>query len=130
MLALSHDGTYAPQHVIARHTYADTWSRLAQEQAEIEAEAAEAYAAAVEELQPLSNETFWLAVRTQAGWRAIYTSPSPLTRPLAVRLARARRDPQVLEVALYRSKGQPERLAYAMRRFREVERLSHALPIY
>ena len=124
MIARSHDGTVAPSHVIARHTYADTMARVYAEVASMEQEAAEAYAAAVAELDPLPGEEFWIAVRHAAGWRVIYYDASPLTRPLAVRLARARRDPTVLEIAILRSLGEPARLAVKIRRFREVYHLA------
>lgn len=124
MIARSHDGTVAPSHVVARHTYAATFDAMRAEQDQMEREADAALARITEELQPVAGEEFWVAARYSYGWRAIYYNASPLTRMLAVRMARLQDDPRVLEIAVLRSLGQPERLAYKMRRFRDLYNLT------
>jgi hypothetical protein len=125
MNARSHDGAYAPAHVIARHTYAETFANLHAMYADMEQEADAAYTEALASLSPIAEgETFFAAGRYPAGWRVVYYDPSPLTRMFAARLARLRRDPRVTQIALFRSKGQPERIAYIVRRFRETEQIA------
>jgi len=130
MLAKSHDGTYAPSHVIARHTFADAVSSLRSELGGLDAVADQALADLTAELAPAPGETFRvydhylngeaMSPRT-SGWYTDYNLTSNLTRILAARIASLRSNPGIDEVVIMRSLGQPARLAYKHNRFCEVK---------
>ena len=130
MLAKSHDGTYAPQHVTVRHTYADTRDRVRSELGGLDAVADQALADLTAELQPATGETFRVYVHyvngeamspRTCGWYQVYNAPSLLTRILAARITALRSNASVDQVVIMRSLGQPERLAYKHRRFCETQ---------
>ena len=115
MIARSHDGTVAPSHIIARHTYAETFDRLRAEQASLEAKADAALAHVSAVLRPAPDEHFWIAALYPYGWRTIYYNPSPLTRMLAVRLAAVLADASVGDTVVLR--GDYSQVSQAKRQF-------------
>lgn len=110
MLAKSHDGTFAPQHVIARHTYAETRDRMLSNQASLQTDADESLAELTEQLNPQPGERFRFYVHYRQGayspktgdWFTVYRSPSELTRLLASRIAKLRKNPNVDEIVVLR----------------------------
>jgi hypothetical protein len=130
MLAKSHDGTIAPQHVIARHRIADTLGNVRSELGGLDAVADQALADLTAELQPATGETFRVYVHyvngeamspRTCGWYQVYNAPSLLTRILAARIAALRSNPGIDQVVIMRSRGQPARLDYKHRRFCETQ---------
>lgn len=119
MIAQSHDGTVAPQHVIARHTYAETAAGLLADQVGLLAEVAEGqqWIHTALDTPPAPGEVFLVFARTTwGGWRAIYLNWSAMTRFFAVRCARAAADPLVTEMKIFR--GSPEEITPVLRAWR------------
>ena len=121
MLSKSHDGkTFAPSHVTLRHTVAETVAVHCDAQARLLAGADQALADLTAEWQPAAGDQFFVFARLpQAtnprthGWHVVYTTPAPLTRMLAARVAALRGNPAVEEIVVLR--GQLHELAGARR---------------